>query len=305
MKQQNLKHARIHKKKLIPTELQKGDTIGIVSPAWWLEAEKLETAATILEDMGFPVLIHPQNYRRKYQFAGRDWERKTAIEELFATPDVKAIMCARGGYGSLRIMDFLDYDMIRENPKIFVGYSDITALLISIYQHTGLITFHGAMLTDFCRENAAFSERFVDFQLSDILESEWGKRIKILRSGKFEGELIGGNLCILTNLIGTATDFETQGKILFIEDYDEPLYNIERMMIHLKRSGKLANLSGLIIGQFSQIEIHKNWGKSVDETIFDVCKEYDFPILSNFPCGHEINQVNLPIGLEVFHGVAV
>lgn len=307
-------------KKIKPQRLHKGDIIGIVSPARWMEEEELYKTAAIFEQMGFRVKISPQNLQRNHQFAGSDKERCRAIEEMFEDNEVRAIVCARGGYGALRIIDILNYDLIAGNPKIFIGYSDITALLISIYKETGLITFHGPMLHSFINEVDPFTITYLQhaicnpepFSIGEILSPPLEKggtggfdavlsddnQVKVLRPGIAEGELIGGNLSILVNLIGTTHDFDTTGNILFIEDVDEYLYNLERMLIHMKRSGKLDKVAGLIIGEMTDMKDNNiPFGKVIDEIVLDIVGDTSFPIISNFPCGHGKSLMTMPVSI--------
>ena len=294
--------ADVTRMKIKPERLKKGDVIGIVSPARWMEEQELFKAAAIVEQMGFHVKISPQNFLRKDQFAGNDYDRAGAIEAMFKDREVKAIVCARGGYGALRIIDLLDYDLIAKNPKIFVGYSDITALLISIYTETGLITFHGPMLHSFINEADSFTITYLQYAIcsDEPYNANFSidTQVRVLRPGIAEGELIGGNLSILVNLIGTPHDFDTSGKILFIEDVDEYLYNLERMLIHLKRSGKIDKLAGLIIGEMKDIKDNNiPFGKDIDGMVLDIVGNTTFPIVTNFPCGHNKNQMTIPISV--------
>ncbi|MBI5193157.1 MAG: LD-carboxypeptidase [Nitrospirae bacterium] len=309
--------------KIKPQRLHKGDVIGIVSPARWMDEEELYKTSAIFEQTGFRVKISPQNLLRMNQFAGSDKERCMAIEEMFEDRDVKAIVCARGGYGALRIIDTINYNLIASNPKIFIGYSDITALLISIYKETGLVTFHGPMLYSFINEVDPFTVTYLQHAIcnpepyivefpnetlkTEVLTKEIGDSPPlfkgglggVLRPGIAEGELIGGNLSILVNLIGTKHDFDTAGKILIIEDVDEYLYNIDRMLIHLKRSGKLDKPAGLIIGEMKDIKDNNiPFGKDVDGIVLDIVGDTSFPIISNFPCGHGKSLMTMPISIS-------
>ncbi|MDD5435700.1 MAG: LD-carboxypeptidase [Nitrospira sp.] len=290
-------------KKVKPQRLHKGDVIGIVSPARWMEKEEIYKTAAVFEQMGFRVKIGSQNFLRQGQFAGCDSDRARAIEEMFVDKDVKAIVCARGGYGALRIIDILNYDLIAENPKIFIGYSDITALLISIYKETGLVTFHGPMLYSLINEAEPFTIEYLQHAICNVepynVDFPKDSQVKVLRPGIAEGELIGGNLSILVNLIGTSHDFDTVGKILFIEDVDEYLYNIDRMLVHLKRSGKLNKLAGLIIGEMTDIKDNNiPFGKDIDGIFSDILGDTAFPMVSNFPCGHGKSLMTLPISIR-------
>ena len=223
---------------------------------------------------------------------------------MFANQDIDAIICARGGYGANRVLPLLDYDLIQANPKIFMGFSDITAFLISITQKTGLVTFHGPMLTNFKKgmvnynfdlmEKTLFGYESVTLHPPSELES------RILKPGKAEGPLWGGNMCLLINRLGTEDQLDTEGAILFIEDINEYLYAFDRMMVHMKKAGMFDNIKGLIIGELLEMKNDAEpFGKSTDEIVLDVCGDLDIPIISNFPCGHGTFQATLPISIEV------
>lgn len=286
-----------------PDRLRKGDTIGIVSPARWMDEEELRKTSAVFEQMGFQVRIAPQNLLRQNQFSGSANEQARAVEEMFSEPQIRAIVCARGGYGTLRIVDLLDYDLIAGNPKIFMGYSDITALLISIWQKTGLVTFHGPMLHSFTDKADPFTLRYLRHSLSDPLPYQVAfdsaSRVRTLRPGMAEGELFGGNLSILVNLIGTPNDFDTRGMILFIEDVDEYYYSLERMLLHLKRSGKFDEIAGLIVGEMVNMKDNEVlFGKDVAGIVMDVLGDSHFPVIMNFPCGHGNEQLTIPISVK-------
>ena len=286
---------------MIPRSLKAGELIGVVSPARWLEDAKLQAAARVLEDAGFGVRIADQNHLRDGPFAGTDAQRARAIEEMFADTDVKAIVCARGGYGALRIADLLDYQIVRDNPKIFVGYSDITALLLAMNGQTDMVTYHGPMLVDMDDKPHADSIRHLIGTLTgddvDPVSMRMTAAAQPLRAGEAEGRLVGGNLTILANLVGTRTDIDTAGAILFIEDVDEYLYNIDRLLVHLKRAGKLDRLAGLVMGSFTELKDSDTpFGRTVEEMVLEHCGDGAFPIVKDFPTGHAPANLTLPIG---------
>ena len=289
-----------------PSKLHKGDTIGIVSPARWLDKDILQKTIKILENAGYPVKVGSAAYLRENQYAGSTKNRVKELEAMFLDDEIKAIICSRGGYGAIRVADMLDYDIIKNNPKIFMGYSDITTLLISIYKMTGLTTFHGPMLLSFSKSPPGKEtvDPFTWNYMVDVLSGHSPIEIKfpedlppsVLRNGVAEGELLGGNLTLLINMIGTPWDFDTAGKILFVEDLDEKLYGLDRMPLHLKRAGKLEHIAGLIVGEMVNIKDDEiPFGKTVDEIVLDVCDGMNFPIVSNFPCGHGLHQMTMPI----------
>lgn len=286
-----------------PVRLRPGDTIGVIAPARWLDEDRLNKAAGALEGAGFKVKLSPQNQMRDGLFAGTDGDRARALEENFADPEVKAVMCARGGYGALRIADSIDYGLIGAHPKIFVGYSDITCLLLAIQRRTGLITYHGPMLVDLAESPLQdnFDHLIATMTGDDpaALAAPLVQTSTALRPGAAEGPLIGGNLTILANMLGTGTDFDTGGAILFIEDVDEYLYNVDRMLLHLKRSDKLDGLAALVVGSFSAIkENDEPFGRTIEEMVLDHCASMDFPIVTEFPTGHGAANMTLPVGAQ-------
>jgi len=287
-----------------PSALKPNATIGIVSPSSWLNEPDLKTAVSVFENKGYKLVLGESVFLKEFTYAGTPQERADDINSMFANPDIDAIICARGGYGANRVLPLLDYDLIQENPKIFMGYSDITAFLISITQKTGLVTFHGPMLTTFKKGMVNYNFDLMNNILvgseSVTIQSPSELPACILKSGKAIGPLWGGNMCLLINRLGTPDQLDTDGGILFIEDIDEYLYAFDRMLIQMKKAGMFENIKGLIIGELIDMKDYDDpFGKSTDEIIMDVCGDLDFPIISNFPCGHGIYQATLPISIPV------
>lgn len=286
---------------IIPPYLQKGDSIGIVAPARKISVEEISFAQHWLEEEGFKVVYDDSLFAGSHQFAGTDALRRDAFQKMLDDPNIKAILCARGGYGSVRIIDQLDFTQFCKHPKWICGYSDIAVFHAHIHQNFGIATLHCTMPINIV-ESAKDSE-----SLTTLSQSLQGKimdysvpchRFNSMGSGK--GILIGGNLSILFSLTGTPSEMDTSGKILFLEDLDEYLYHIDRMMINLKRAGKLANLAGLIIGGMT--EMRENtilFGSSAEEIIMSHCKEYDYPICFGFPTGHMKENLALKLGVDV------
>jgi len=285
---------------LKPKPLKTGATLGVVAPSEWLPEANLKAGCLALEGLGFRVVVHPQCFLKDHRLAGADKARADALHDVFLDPTVDGIICARGGAGAQRTAAHLDMNIIRKNPKVFCGYSDITLLLHALQQHAGLVTFHGPMLTTFQKPNPFSAEHFraVLGGATPILPFE---KALPLRTGEAEGALTGGNLCLLTTLLGTPDDFDTDGKILFIEDVDEHPYTLDRMLWHLHRAGKLKNIKGLIIGEMLNITENKPenpWGHS----FFDVVRELlppETPCVANAPCGHGLDLATLPLGGRV------
>jgi muramoyltetrapeptide carboxypeptidase len=287
-----------------PSALKPNATIGIVSPSSWLNEPDLKTAVSVFENKGYKLVLGKSVFLKEFTYAGTPQERADDINNMFANPDIDAIICARGGYGANRVLPLLDYDLIQENPKIFMGYSDITAFLISITQKTELITFHGPMLTSFKKRmvnyNFDLMENILVGSESVTIQSPSELPACILKSGKAKGLLWGGNMCLLVNRLGTLDQLNTDGAILFIEDIDEYLYAFDRMLVHMKKAGMFENIKGLIIGELVDMKDYDDpFGKSTDEIVMDVCGDLDIPIISNFPCGHGIYQATLPISIPV------
>ncbi len=289
---------------LKPKSLKRGHRIGVVSPSYWLEKKGLGNAVTVFQKKGYEVQLGDSIYLKDGPFAGTPQQRANDINQMFSDPNIDAIFCARGGYGANRVLPLLDYDLIQSKPKIFMGYSDITAFLTSITQKTGLVTFHGPMLS-------TFKNKLVPYNLDTLVNVLSGKenirivepnelKPTILKSGKAIGPLWGGNMCLLVNRLGTKNQLNTDGVILFIEDVDENLYAFDRMLFHMKEAGMFENIRGLIVGELTEMKDEIiPFGKTTDEIILDVCGDLNIPIVTNFPCGHGNYQATLPISLPV------
>lgn len=289
---------------LKPKSLKRGHRIGVVSPSYWLEKKGLGNAVTVFQKKDYEVQLGDSVYLKDGPFAGTPQQRANDINQMFSDPNIDAIFCARGGYGANRVLPLLDYDLIQSKPKIFMGYSDITAFLTSITQKTGLVTFHGPMLS-------TFKNKLVPYNLDTLVNVLSGKedirivepnelKPTILKSGKAIGPLWGGNMCLLVNRLGTKNQLNTDGVILFIEDVDENLYAFDRMLFHMKEAGMFENIRGLIVGELTEIKDEIiPFGKTTDEIILDVCGDLNIPIVTNFPCGHGNYQATLPISLPV------
>jgi len=282
-----------------PPYLQIGDTVGLVCPAGYMAAEKIQTCIQIVQDWGYKVKTgNTLGKEAVNYFSGTDEERLEDVQQMLDDDEVKAILCARGGYGTSRIIDRLNFEKFKENPKWIIGYSDVTVLLSHIYRNYKITSLHAPMAAAFNEEG--YRNEFVQ-SLKDALE---GRKIKYTigthemnRRGEAIGELTGGNLSILTHLIGSSSEPKTKGRILFIEDVGEYYYKIDRMILQLKRAGKLENLAGLIIGGFTDMQdTTLKFGQDVYSLIFDKIKEYDYPVCFNFPVGHQTNNYALKVG---------
>ena len=285
-----------------PKSIKVNSTIGVVSPSYWLDENVLKNTAKFFTDLGYNIKISKSNSLQWGPFAGTPQERADDLHRMFTDPKIDAVMCARGGYGANRVLPLLDYDLIRKNPKIFIGYSDITAYLTSITQKTNLVTFHGPMLTTYKKSwinyNYNLMNRVLTGENNINIEPPDSLKTRILKDGTASGPLWGGNMSLLINRLGTLDALNTNGVILFLEDIDEYLYSFERMLVQMRTSGMFDQINGLIIGELEDIRDQEvRFGRNTDEIILDICGDLDIPIVSNFPCGHGKYQATLPISI--------
>jgi len=281
-----------------PPYLKKGDKIAIVCPAKKLP-KPIDNAIALLKSWGLEVIIGDSVYASHHQFAGTDKLRTNDIQRFLDDSSIKAIICGRGGYGTIRIIDALDFTEFKKNPKWFIGFSDVTILLSHIIAQTETQCLHAQMPYTFdeSTEDALSSLKKVIFGEKQIYQyrSEFTNQ-----PGVGSGILIGGNLTLLTMVQGSISEMDFDGKILFLEDVGEQEFSIDRMLRMLKRAGKLRNLNGLIIGAFNEIEEEKiSFGQTADEVIWEVVKDYDYPVCFNFPMGHIENNLSMVLGAEV------
>jgi muramoyltetrapeptide carboxypeptidase len=271
-----------------PPYLKQGDTIGIVATARKLTWEELEPTVGILADAGFTVRTGQRMFGAENQFAGSDEDRAADMQRMLDDPDINAVLCARGGYGTVRIIDKLDFSEFVKHPKWLCGFSDITVLHAHVNQNFGIATLHSSMplsMRELSAEHVQYSSLINS--LKGELSSYEFEAHPLNRNGEMEGEVVGGNLSVIYSILGSRSDVNTDGKILFLEDLDEYLYHIDRMMMNLKRNGKLDNLKGLIVGGMSDMNDNAiPFGKTAVETIRRVVEEYDYPVCFNFPAGH-------------------
>ncbi len=294
---------------IVPPFLRPGDTVGVVAPASWFPYEELSDGLRILRDVWQLNVIEGDSLRTvDGPFAGSDELRRTDLQRLFDDPSVKAVFAARGGYGCYRIVDQLDVTRLQQNPKWLVGFSDITVLLSLLYKH-GIQSIHGLMPRQYGHPDRAESLESVRQWLFGEGPDYYAVPDHALnRVGEAEGPLVGGNLTILVNSLGTFTDIDLAGTILFIEDINETFFSVDRMMTQLRRAGRLEKLAGLVVGQFNDMRINPSlpFGKNAFEIIADAVAGYSYPVLFNFPAGHVDQNLALPIGhtirLEVGSG---
>ena len=281
----------------IPPYLQPGDTIAIVCPAGFMPAERAKACIQTLKKWGYKVVKGKTlGGNSKNYFSGTDEERLQDLQQFIDDPNVNAILCGRGGYGTTRILDGIDWKAFKKNPKWIIGFSDITVLHGYMHEQLGIASIHGPMAGAFNDGENRFT-----FSLKDTLE---GKPVQynsaahpFNRTGKIKAPVIGGNLCLMAHSIGSNAEYNTDGKILFIEDVGEQLYNIDRMMLQLKRAGKLKKLKGLIVGGFSDNkDTERTFGKTAYEIIAEAVEEYKYPTCFGFPISHERENVAIAIG---------
>lgn len=283
-----------------PPYLKKGDTIGLVCPAGYMAVDACAECIRVLqEEWGYKVKIGATvGGTSQTYFSGTDEERLADFQKMLDDDEVQAILCARGGYGMGRIIEEINFKKFKKNPKWIIGYSDITVLHAHLYTNYYISSLHAPMAAAF--NEAGYINRYVQ-SLKNALEGRWAKYScephELNRSGEGIGELVGGNLALVSHLVGTSSDYKTKGRILFLEDVGEYTYNIDRMMYQLKRSGKLAKLAGLIIGGFTDMkDTDRPFGKTVYELIHDIIKDYDYPVCFNFPVSHSKENYALKIG---------
>lgn len=284
-----------------PPYLQPGDLIGIVCPAGYMAKEKAAECIRVLEEeWGYRVRIGKTlGGASETYFSGTAEERLADLQEMMDDPEVKAILCGRGGYGMTHLVDQLNFKKFRKQPKWIVGYSDITLLHTHLYSNYYISSLHAPMAGAF--NEAGYINRYVQ-SLRHALEGKWARynteAHELNRPGEAVAELVGGNLALLAHGIGTDSELKTRGRILFIEDIGEYLYNVDRMMYQLKRAGKLKNLAGLIIGGFSDMkDTERPFGADVYTIIDNIVKEYDYPVCYDFPVSHTERNYALKIGV--------
>ena len=281
--------------------LKEGDRVAIAATARKVSPQEMEPAIKLLQHWGLEVVIPQGLYAEDHQMAGTDSHRAALLQNLIDDNEIKAILCARGGYGTVRILDKLNLTVLEQHPKWIIGYSDVTALHSHIHNLLGMETLHATMPINIPPDAAAVPYPATDSLRQALFAGSCQYNLQcsttLLRPGKAEGVVVGGNLSVLYSIVGSQSDIDTAGKILFIEDLDEYLYHIDRMMMCLKRSGKLDNLSALIVGGMS--DMHDNaipFGKTAEEIIWDAVKEYDYPVCMGMPFGH-IGMENLALTL--------
>ena len=282
-----------------PPALLYGDKVGLVATARKISLKELKEGLDLIKSWGLIPVIGKTIGLEDNQYAGTDFQRAQDFQEMLDDPEIKAIWCARGGYGTVRIIDKLDFYKFVKYPKWIVGYSDVTVLHSHLHK-IGFQTIHGTMPISL-EDNTAFAKASLKKSLSGEKPNSTYKTANALnRSGKSRGILVGGNLSILYSLCGSSSGLDTEGKILFIEDLDEYLYHIDRMIMNLKRNGMLDYCAGLLVGGMTKM--HDNripFGKTAQEIVLDAVKECNFPVAFDFPAGHLDDNRALIMGASI------
>ena len=287
-----------------PPYLKEGDTVAIVSTARKVSKFEIKPAIDLLKSWGLEVQTGKNLYKEDNQFAGTDEDRTGDLQRALNNKNVQAVLFARGGYGTVRVIDNIDWKKFIKQPKWLIGYSDITVVHSHVHKHCMVQTMHAPMSLNIPKLSAPCLQVFKETLFGKPLRYSSSKQLpaleKLNRKGKAKGQLVGGNLSILYSMAGTPSEIDTAGKILLLEDLDEYLYHIDRMMMNLKRSGKLKDLAGLIVGGMTEMKDNPiPFGKTAEEIIHDAVKEFSFPVIYGFPAGHIPNNFPLIMGSEV------
>ncbi|MCP4312359.1 MAG: LD-carboxypeptidase [Bacteroidetes bacterium] len=294
--------------RILPKRLKEGDLIGLVTPGSSVTEEQLATSISKLEALGFRT-THNDTVLSEYgYFAGPDRERADELVEMFVREDVDAIMCVRGGYGSIRILDLLDFDLIRNNPKVFIGYSDITALLTSVFQETGLVTFHAPMgISEFNRFSLKSMRKVLmdpreSYKLPYRREKETRENPEYDRytisGGEAEGVLIGGNISVLDSIIGTRFEPDFENKLVYLEEVGEKTYRVDKMIFHLLSATNLKKAKGIILGAFDECNISEEPTLSLKVALDDLLKPLGIPVSYGLSFGHINRMLTIPTGIR-------
>ncbi len=290
----------------IPQPLKKGDTVGIIAPSGQLQQPELfQSGIKILKEMGFRVKFPRELWPGKSYFADSDENRAQEINNLFKDEDVQGIVALRGGYGCIRILDKIDLQLIARNPKPVIGYSDITILQNFLFDRLGWASFHGPVLTSLASVDKISLHSFYNSLVGLWKDSFSTIKMEILRDHpSVAGPIVGGNLSSMTTLLGTEYDFSWNDKIVFLEDINEPVYKIDRMITQLYLAGKFKGAVGLILGDFShkshQDDLERiRYKEAVWERIIEITEEFNFPVWAQFPSGHCTTNLTFPIGVKL------
>ena len=289
-----------------PKPLQQGDSVAIIAPASPCDKKLIDKCIASLNELGLKVVIGESCISEHGFLSGTDDIRANDINCMFADKNIKGIFALRGGYGCARLLDLLDFKLIKKNPKIFIGYSDITALHIAINQKSKLITYHGPMIsTELIKGldeySADYYKKFIfgNEKVEELFNPE-GNTLEVINNGIASGQLTGGNLSLICSSLGTKYEINTKNKILFLEEVEEVPYKVDRMLTHLKQSGKLKDVNGIILGAFTNcIAPNNKKSLSLQEVFNKIILPLKKPTISNLVCGHCLPTLTLPLGEKV------
>lgn len=293
--------------KIKPQLLKKGDMIGLIAPGSYITQKQLDESIENFENLGYKVKYSKNILNKLGYLAGNDTDRVDDIHSMFLDKDVKAIAAVRGGYGCARLLPMLDYDLIKANPKILIGYSDITSLIYGIYAKTGLVCFHGPVGTSTFNDYSVthFENILGSSQQNYMMKNlpEDNEQVKIISQGVAKGELVGGNLSIVVTMIGTEYDIDTKGKIIFLEDIGEEPYRIDRMLTQMRQSGKFDDCAGIALGVFRRCEIDEDDPEfanslTLQQVFEDRLGDLNVPVIYGLSFGHITNKFTLPFGIN-------
>ncbi|PWV47564.1 LD-carboxypeptidase [Chitinophaga sp. S165] len=297
---------------LIPPYLKRGDTIGITCPAGHITFDEIKPAINIMQSWGFKIRVGSTVDKSDFSFGGTDQERRQDMQQMLDDPGIHAIMCARGGYGSARIIDQLDFSRFIQQPKWIIGFSDITVLHCHINRLYGIATLHSKMCNSF-PDDFSKAEPIVQQTISSIRDALSGQQLHYTtfsdsrnRIGSAKGILVGGNLSMIQSVLATNSELNTNGKILFLEEVGEYLYSLDRMFNSLQRAHKLDNLAGLIVGGFNRIKPDdpgEEFGRTVYDIVMEKVRDFKYPVCFGFPVGHQKDNYALKCG--VMHQLVV
>ena len=298
------------KKRLLKAKrLKAGDTIGLISPGSAASDESFEKAVKNLKDLGFK-LKYAKNVRAKHGYlAGTDQQRLDDLHSMFADQEVDGIWCVRGGYGCGRLLPHINYKLIQKNPKLLIGYSDITALIQAIFINTGLVCFHGPVGTSDFTDYALGEmksilmnpqkEHLISFYNNEKAKEDAAFKYEVIRGGVARGQLVGGNLSLISSLVGTAYEWDVKGKLLFIEDVGEKPYRVDRMLTQVLQSKKFKQPAGIILGVFADCKANDLENSlSLMDTLKGQVAGLGIPVAYGFSFGHIANQCVLPVGIK-------
>jgi muramoyltetrapeptide carboxypeptidase len=282
------------KKSIRPPRLKPGDTVGIVAPASPFDPDIFKQGLTTLESMGFRTFVPDEIFENSRYLAGSDAHRATLVTRVFQDPSVDGIVCAKGGFGCLRMLPLLDFDIVRANPKVFIGHSDISALLAAITAQTGLVTFHGPLVTTLAQAPEFTRQSMLAAISSDTRLKVTPAKGVTIKAGRARSPIIGGNLTTLCHLLGTPFELRFENRILFLEDRGEAHYRIDRMLFQMKLAGCFDGITGLVLGSFEECGALDGIYRIFQECFQDI----PIPILAGFDVGHGKQNLTIPFGIE-------